>query len=304
MPAPIALFVYNRADHTRRTISSLQGNQLAVDSELFIYSDAPKDANAESAVMEVRDLIRGISGFKAVHVIERQQNWGLAKSIIFGVSELVERYGRVIVLEDDLVTSPYFLEYMNCALDRYEHDDQVMHVSGYMFPIRQQGLKPTFFLRTSSCWGWGTWARAWKHFEKDPSQLVREFTDADIRRFNMDGTHDFWVQVLKNLAGEIDTWAVFWYATVFQQNGLCLHPAHSMVTNIGNDGTGVHCGNTVAFEAEVAESPVMAFDCELIEDRLALAYTKHFFRSLSPTLLERIGRRIKSIFIRRHHVFS
>lgn len=302
MPAPIALFVYNRADHAQRTISALQQNTLAADSELFVYSDAPRDRDAVSMVIEVRNLIRDISGFKAVHVIERDQNWGLAKSIITGVSELVERYGRVIVLEDDLVTSPYFLEYMNAALDEYENADQVMHISGYMFPINGKGLRDTFFLRTASCWGWATWARAWRHFDKDPARLIREFNKSDIRRFNMDDAHDFWRQVLQNQAGQIDTWAVFWYASVFQRNGLCLHPARSMVINIGNDGSGVHCGDTPVFEAMLSQTPISAFERQYAEDPLALRCTRRFFLRLNPSLLQRILRKIKSILIRRHHV--
>lgn len=298
MPAPIALFVYNRADHARRTISALQGNRLAADSELFVYSDAPRDENAASVVMEVRNLVHGISGFKAVHVIEREQNWGLAKSIIDGVNQLIERYGRVIVLEDDLVTSPYFLQYMNDALDRYEDVDQVMHVSGYMFPLNSKGLKETFFLRTASCWGWATWARAWAHFDKDPGRLICEFSEADIRRFNMDGSHDFWSQVLQNHTGQMNTWAVFWYATVFQCNGLCLHPARSLVINIGNDGSGVHCGQTDAFGTRLTDKPVAWFEPALREDRLALHRTKAFFRSLRPSLPARIFRHLKSLLIK------
>lgn len=292
--APIALFVYNRADHARQTIAALQANALAGKSELFVFSDAPKNEAAAAAVGEVRQLIHSVTGFKAIHVIEREQNWGLARSIITGVTELVDRYGRVIVLEDDLVTSPYFLDYMNDALDRYEAEERVMHISGYMFPIDRTGMKETFFLRTTSCWGWATWARAWQHFEKAPEALVQAFSHADIRSFNMDGTHNFWIQVQQNYAGLIDTWAVFWYATVFRRKGLCLHPATSMATNIGNDGTGVHCGSTQAFNAQLAAKPVTWFETNLMEAPLALARTKAFFSSLRPSLIERIRNKMKN----------
>ena len=296
--APIALFVYNRPDHVQRTLIALQKNPLASDSELFVFSDGPRDEISKSPVENVRRTLSELDGFKAVHVIERESNWGLARSIIDGVTRLTEQYGRVIVLEDDLVTSPYFLQYMNDALTHYEHHDQVMHISGYMFPVQSEELPPTFFLRTASCWGWATWSRAWRHFEKDTAKLLHDFDAASIRRFNMDGTYDFWRQVKLNHEGIINTWAVFWYASVFRQGGLCLHPARSLVSNIGTDGSGVHCGESDVFAATLADQPVSWFDPSLAENSMALQSTKAFFRGLRPGVLARICRRLKSILIK------
>jgi len=296
--APIALFVYNRPEHTKQTIAALQQNLLAGQSDLFIFADAAKNSEGLGGCKEVRSYIRAIKGFRTVTIYERNENWGLAKSIITGVTELVKSHGRVIVLEDDLVTSPYFLEYMNAALDRYQDDEQVMHISGYMFPIEQSGLAETFFLRTASCWGWATWARAWQHFEKDPEALIESFSQSTIKRFNMDGTYDFWTQVLKNQAKEINTWAVFWYATIFQKQGLCLHPAISMTVNIGIDGTGIHCGNNDVFNTTLAPKPIARFTDVLNEDALALKNLKIFFRSLRPTWFSKVNRKIKSVFIK------
>ncbi|HSH72705.1 MAG TPA: glycosyltransferase family 2 protein [Methylophilaceae bacterium] len=298
MNAPIALFVYARPEHTKKTVEALQQNTLASQSDLVVFADAAKHAELGNKCQEVREYIRTIEGFKTVTIHERNENWGLAKSIINGVSELVKSHGRVIVLEDDLVTSPYFLEYMNAALDRYQNDEQVMHISGYMFPIEQSGLAETFFLRTASCWGWATWARAWQHFEKDAEALIGSFSRETIKRFNMDGTYDFWTQVLKNQTKEINTWAVFWYATVFQKQGLCLHPAISMTVNIGIDGTGIHCGNNDVFNTALAHRPIARFTDILNEDPLALKKLKVFFRSLRPTWFSKVNRRIKSVYIK------
>jgi len=164
--APIALFVYNRPSHTRQTVEALQRCDLAEESDLIIYSDAPKSVEQTEAVNEVRQYIHQIDGFKTVYIVRRETNLGLAQSIIDGVSSLCEKYGRVIVLEDDLVTSPYFLQFMNDALEIYKDENQVMHISGGTYPIGSM-KEETFFLRAPFCWGWATWDRAWRHFRKN-----------------------------------------------------------------------------------------------------------------------------------------
>ena len=285
--APVALFVYNRPDHTRRTIDALRQNKLAKDTELTIFSDAPKSGTQADAVREVRKYVREIEGFKSVTIVEREANLGLALSIIDGVTSIVNKYGRIIVLEDDLEISPYFLSYMNDALDMYEKEERVMHVSGYMFPIDNSTLLETFFLRPTSCWGWATWDRAWKHFNKDVKVLLSGFTEQDIASFNVDDTYDYWEQVVQNEAGLINTWAVFWYASVFQVGGLCLHPARSLINNIGHDDTGEHCRESKVFSTTLANKPVTYFERNIAEDEFARARTKEFFRSIRPSLFQR-----------------
>src|ERR1700744_1050421 len=165
--APIALFVYNRPDHTRRTLSYLQKNILAEESRLFIFSDGPKPPADETKVEQVRQLIQEISGFKSVKIISSKQNLGLANSIIKGVTQLVNEYGKVIVFEDDLLSSPYTLEYFNEALTRYADEEKVMHIGAYMFGIDNKNLPETFFYRIVYSWVWATWNRAWKNFVPD-----------------------------------------------------------------------------------------------------------------------------------------
>lgn len=284
MTAPIALFVYNRPRHTRETIEALRRNPLAAESDLFIFSDGPRRAADRPQVEAVRRLIGTVTGFRSVAVSAGAENRGLAQSIISGVTELVERHGRVIVLEDDLITSPYFLTYMNEALDRYADVPQVMHVSGYQYPIDLSELPDAFFLRFPSSWGWSTWARAWQSFRKDPAALKREFSPEEIRRFCLDDCCDFWETVIHNLQGKANTWAVFWYAAIFRQGGLCLYPRASAVCNIGHDGTGVHCVETTDYETPLVTDPVTDFPDELVEHPLALARLQDFF------VKHRIGR--------------
>src|SRR5882757_237744 len=165
--APIALFVYNRPEHTRRTISYLQKNLLADESRLFIFSDAPKTDDDKAKVEQVRNFIKDVSGFKSVKIIERKENLGLANSIISGVTQLVAEYGKIIVFEDDLLSSPHTLEYFNEGLTRYAKEEKVMHIGAYMYELADKKLPQTFLWRAATSWGWATWGRAWNHFEDD-----------------------------------------------------------------------------------------------------------------------------------------
>ena len=263
--SPIVLFVFNRLRHTRQTLEALRKNSLSSESNLIIFSDGAKTAADETKVRVVRDYIKTIDGFKSLSIIEREKNFGLAESIIAGVTEVVNDHGKIIVLEDDLISSPYFLSYMNHALRKYEDADKVMHISAYMYPIDSTGLKETIFFRPASCWGWSTWARAWKHLEYDIHKLIPRFNKESKYKFNMDGTFNFWHQMELNRDGRINSWAIRWYASVFLNNGLCLHPSRSLVNNIGFDGTGVHCGKDAIYDVPLHSHQISEFE-ELLEE--------------------------------------
>jgi hypothetical protein len=177
-----------------------------------------------------------------VHVIERQKNYGLAKSIITGVEELCERFGRVIVLEDDLVVAPGFLEFMNRALDRYAESERVVQVSGFNFEVPElRGNSSALFLPFTVSWGWATWKRAWEKFDSSSQGWETLRNDADLRhRFNLNGSYDYATMLEQQMKGLRDSWAVRWYWTVFKANGLGLFPPVSLVTNTGFDGSGTH----------------------------------------------------------------
>ena len=240
--APITLFCYNRPEHLRRTVEALQKNELAAESELIIYSDGPKTDADAAKVNAVREYIRTISGFKSLKINASPANKGLASSVIYGVTEIVNQYGRIIVLEDDIVTSPFFLQYMNDALDFYSDNKMVMHISGYMYPVNANNLPKCFFLRVGTCWGWGTWKRAWQNYEKDVNAAIEWFDDKQKYIFNLRNAYNYFHQLEANKNREIDTWAIFWYFTIFRLNGLSLHPAISLTKNIGFDETGTNCG--------------------------------------------------------------
>ncbi|MCP8689369.1 glycosyltransferase [Marinobacterium sedimentorum] len=269
--APIVLFVYNRPWHTQQTVEALQRNQLASQSELFIYSDAPKNEETKPQVKQVRDYIKTVSGFKTVTIIERDKNWGLAENIIDGVTEIVNMYGRIIVLEDDLVTSPYFLNFMNDALSFYNNEDKVWHISGWNYPIDSEGLDSTFLWHVMNCWGWATWRDRWRGFIKNPEQLIASWDKDKVYEFNLYGKQDFWSQVQANSNGSLNTWAVFWYSSIFQNGGLCLNPVKTYVENIGLDGSGENCGNNNELNSRLSDVICSDFESCLFENENALA---------------------------------
>jgi hypothetical protein len=288
-PAPIALFVYNRPEHTRRTLKYLQENLLAEDSRLFVFSDAAKHIEDEEKVNQVRALINQSSGFKSIKLIVRHQNMGLAKSIIAGVTQLVNEYGKVIVFEDDLLSSPHTLGYFNEALQRYEKEDRVMQIAAYMFPLRDKdALSETFFLRSINSWGWATWKRAWEQFEPDIDQLYSQFDLEKIYRFTVDGTmKNYWKQLLDFKKGKNDSWAIRWHASVFLKNGLVLYPAKSLIENIGHDGSGVHSIIEDTYQVHPSRKPVSSFPTMVQEDATALAMVKYFYKNRKGSWIKR-----------------
>lgn len=286
--APIILFVYNRPDHTIRTLQALENNTLAPESELFIYSDAPKNAQATAAVEQVREIIKRNWKFKQIHLILRDSNCGLAANVIDGVSKIVKQHGRVIVLEDDLVTSPYALDYFNDALERYQQEDQVMQISGYGYPVKDlESLPETFFFRVANSWGWATWERAWNHFNPDIYDLTDDFTAEQIHQFSIEGKENFWKQVQEFKAGKINSWAIRWYASVFKNNGLVLYPRNSLTQNIGNDGSGTHTAAETTYQVVLATEKITKFPQEIQEHTQAYEAIKYFYAHRKGSLLQR-----------------
>lgn len=289
--APIVLFVYNRPKHTRRVLDALEKNLLAADSELYIISDGAKNASAVEAVNQVRAIIREPREFKHINIIERSRNWGLADNIIDGVTRIVNDHGSVIVLEDDLVTSRYALTYFNDALIRYEQEARVMEISGYMYPVEYpRRLPKTFFFRVANSWGWATWKRAWDHFNPDINELTKDFKRRDIDRFTVNRTENFWRQVKQFKAGKINSWAIRWYLSIFNQNGLVLYPRHSMTHNIGTDGTGTHSDVDEIYKVELAESKIKYFPSKVEESEKAYEAIQNFYRHRKGPLAYRIVR--------------
>lgn len=299
--APIALFTYNRPDHTARTIAALAANELAIKSDLVIFSDAPRNARVAEGVRQVREIIAHVSGFRSIKVVEREANLGLSRSIISGVTDLVARYGRVIVLEDDLVTSPFFLRYMNDALELYADDDRVISVHGYIYPVLNQ-LPETFFLRGADCWGWATWKRGWDLFESNGAKLLHELR---VRRltceFDFNDSYSYTKMLVRQIRGENDSWAIRWYASAFLNDRLTLYPGRSLVQNIGNDASGTHSGTCDHFHVNITGTPVVLSEIPVEASYEATRAVAEYFRSLKPTFWQK---QVNSVQKRWNRIFK
>ncbi|MFA4901973.1 MAG: glycosyltransferase [Desulfobaccales bacterium] len=267
--APITLFVYNRPWHTYKTVEALKRNVHADQSELFVFSDGSKNDAAAIKVLKVRNYLKRITGFKKVTIIERNSNFGLAKSIISGVTEVVDSYGKIIVLEDDLITSPYFLKFMNDGLELYQDSDKVISLGGYMHPL--DNLPEIFFLPGTYWWGWGTWKRGWNLFEPDGSKLLQELKERNLeQKFNMNMAGGCLGMLESQVAGRNDSWDIRWQAAAFVNNKVSLFPGTSLVYNIGTDGTGIHSGKSSQFYTKLSKLPISVKDIPVIENSYIL----------------------------------
>lgn len=288
--APIALFVYNRPQHTARTLKFLQQNEMAAESRLFVFSDGFKSEADEKNVLEVRELLKNIEGFKSVEVIERKENMGLAKSVIIGVSKLIKDYKQVIVFEDDLITSPYTLTYFNEALNRYRDESKVMHIGAYMYNLKGTDLPETFFYRAATSWGWATWERAWQHFEPNIDTLMAKFDKSAKSAFSIEHTMNFWKQMEDFKNGKNNSWAIRWYASIFLKGGLTLNPSQSLVNNIGHDGSGIHSGINDIYNVIINPKPITEFPTSIEENTVAYEAIKGFLKNRKGTFWERLKR--------------
>ena len=286
--SPVALFVYNRVEHVQLTVTCLQKNYYADKTDLIIFSDGSKSPKDFNDIANVRDYIQNISGFRSVQIIEQTTNIGLASSIIFGVTQILSEHSSVIVLEDDIVTSPAFLSYMNQALNFFSQNLKIWHISGFSQPISQTGLGDVYMNRVMDCWGWGTWSNRWEFFDRNPKLLLQRMDASSRQKFDLMGTNEFWPQVTKNLTGEINTWAIFWYAEIFLRGGLCVSPAQSYTSKIGFDGSGTHCldeNNNHSSLDTLNVNQEINFD-ELLEENLVAI------------------KRIRNIYISRKNIFN
>ncbi|MBO5613032.1 MAG: hypothetical protein J5905_00835 [Prevotella sp.] len=369
--APIALFTYNRADHTKQAVESLLKNAEAKDSDLFIFSDGPKNEKAKKGVEENRSYIRSLKNendleisqsrdtenahssvslvnyhkenkfsqdnssipsddsqsaslrkepsasddatqsntpslniegrgesFKSVTIIEREKNWGLANSLIAGITEIVNKYGRVIVVEDDLILSPYFLQFMNEALEKYKDDDRVASISAFLNPIDCEAPE-TFFLRYFACWGWATWKRGWDILINDDRVLLKRLRWKKID-FNIGGTGPFYGILYCDKIGLNDSWAVRFYASQFLAGKLQLFPGKTMAIQTGMDGTGTHSedGEKTYCNMCVCDSPITLNDIPVEESREMYEAFSRFYGKGQRRTVRTEYERMKS-FIRR-----
>ena len=234
--APIILFTYRRLATLKKVITSLNKNKLSKKTEIYIFSDGYKNLEDKQDVLKVRKYLNTIGKFKKVKLFFRKKNIGLAKNIIQGTTKILSLKKKGIILEDDIIVSVNFLIFMNLCLEKFKEEKKIWHINAWNYNIKNiKSKEDVFYWRGMHCWGWATWLDKWKHYEKNPKKLLNTFTDKDIKKFNYDGNYNFWQQVIRNYKLKINSWAIFWYATIHKNKGLCVSPRESLTFNIGND---------------------------------------------------------------------
>ncbi len=299
--APIALFVYNRPQHTRQCLEALAANPLAKDSVLHIFSDGPKKYASTSdldSIGQVRQIIAEKAWCGTVFIHNHQENKGLFRSLVDGINHVLADSEQVIIVEDDIITSPRFLEFCNESLYKYHDDSSVWLISGYMFPLDHSiKLPPTFFLPTLSCWGWCTWKRAWNNFNPDAASMLKTIDENGFRfNFDLHNAYPYYEMLEQRALGKNQSWDICWYASFFLGKGLCLYPGQTLADNIGMDGSGTHWTGTgwkSRIIDTISDQPFM-FPEKIAANLSVQRQLETMLRSeFNPGILTRILRKLK-----------
>lgn len=292
----IAVFAFNRPAHLEACLESLKSNPEAINSDLTVFIDGPRNKSDENLVKKVHKIANNVTGFQSVNVVKSRSNKGLASSIISGIDKIFENKSEIVVLEDDLVVSPYFLNFMFAALKKYKNEKNVASIHGYL-PDLPSTMNDPFFIRGADCWGWATWRDRWRDTEWDGTKLRQELKSKNlISQFNFDGRYNYFGMLERQIRRENDSWAIRWHASMFLQNRLTLYPNKSLVINAGMDGTGRHSGISQNYDTRLTNSPIYLANIEISESMKAREEFKKYFASNraqnSKHLLSRLFRKI------------
>lgn len=301
MNSPIALFIYNRLAHTKATVTALQACPQAVESDLFIFCDGPKLNASTNELNDINNLItfaKSITGFKSVQITQQQSNLGLTKSILQGITTVLEKHQSVIVLEDDIVVGKDFLNYMNASLEKYENETSVAGISGYSFPINET---QSYFTRTGSCWGWATYKHVWDHFISTRQNLNLNAIDAnELNLFNVFGTL-YTSMFLQTKQGIVQSWAVEFYLYYFSKKQYFLMPGINLIENVGFDGTGTHKtnGNFLTDKNHIGQLSAINFPHQIKEEskirkKIVALYNQGYAK---PSLISSFVNKIKRVLL-------
>ncbi len=297
--APVIIFAYKRPTHLARTLAALSQNPEATVTDLIIYCDGKPESASDKTVRLValtRIVAHDEKRFRSVKVVERDANFGLAKNVTEGVTEVIEKFGRAIILEDDLVVAKNFLQYMNSALEKYKDEKNVSCISGYVYPLRNE-LPKAFFIRGADCWSWATWSDRWKQFNPNVSEQKERILRENLQKeFDFNDTYPYFQMLVDREKGLNQSWAILWYASSFLKNQLCLYPPYSLAHNIGNDGSGTHnLASTSHYDVDVYRDGVIEFPDEISESAGGRMWFELFFKSMRPSRLSNAIGILKSI---------
>lgn len=277
--SPIAFFAFNRPQHTKRTLAALAANREAIETDLHVFVDGPRNDVDQPLVAEVVSVANAAQGFRSVRVEISDTNRGLYHAITTGVSTIIDTSNRVIVVEDDILVSPHFLSYMNEALDRYRFMPQVGSIHAYSPPIRE--LPNFFFLRGGDCWGWATWADRWQLFQPDAAALLERLVSGKLLdEFCSSHGIGSLLLLIRRARRRNQSWAILWHASLFLANRLTLHPGTAFAANIGNDGSGAHSKCSDIYSTNLGETyHGLPADFPVVEDERAAVALRSFLDS-------------------------
>lgn len=251
-PSPICLIAYNRPNHLQRTLNALANNRLAGKSPIYIFIDGAKTPSAKYSISKTyQTCLQFKDKFLKMEITQRTENLGLADNIVDSVSSVLQHYPKVIVMEDDIQTSPVFLDYLNNALHIYEDDNRIGHIN--CFSCRQGLGEEAFLTNLMMCWGWATWRDSWQRFSRNHAEIDAKMSTAMIDSFSHGGRIKNWQQYLDNKHNKTKTWAVYWALCLHINAKYCLHPPLSLSHNIGNDGSGTHSKGNNHFDVEPSD---------------------------------------------------
>lgn len=296
----ITVFAYKRPKHLRACLSALAQNQEARHLDLRLYVDAPKSDEDRAAHQEVLNVCKDSWCFSNIRIFQHQANKGLFRSLVEGITETLQQYDQVIVIEDDIEASPFLIRYLLEGLSLYRETKRVASIHGYTPPIKQE-LPETFFLLGADCWGWATWRDRWQLFRHDADAMANEIRQRNlVNEFNLNGNYDYLEMLDARAAGLNNSWAICWHASCFLANKLTLYPGHSLVKNIGLDGSGEHCGPSKVMQSKASAKPVRVEKIDLeVNGDTSTIYCAHFFAGNPFRLnLLRIAKRTKYIIRR------
>ena len=275
---PLLIFAYNRPDHLKRCLSAVISMKNLENFQIHLMLDGPKNESDRKKVLETRLVIEDFCKRQDSKAEYSLENKGLSSSIIGGVSNLFENHERLVVLEDDLIPSRYFLEYMGEGLDKFAHDKRVASIHGYLPKLKSKPNAP-YFRRGADCWGWGTWRDRWESVEWNSNELINQLNFRKLnRKFNLDDSYCFSCMLQRQARGEIDSWAIRWHASMFLQNRLTLYPDRSLIENVGFDGTGSHGGRNAFYATQLSESKVTIPSLDVVESSRDIRNLRRYYR--------------------------
>lgn len=303
--APIALFIYKRPELTRACLKNLSENPEFKNSILYVFADGPKPDAAEADIAKIeraRAVVDECKWAKSTIFMKSEQNKGLANSIIEGVTKIVEKHGKIIVVEDDLLVSKYFLNYMNEGLRLYEREERVISIHGYVYPVKSK-LPEVFFLKGADCWGWATWQRGWKLFEQDGNTLLSELNDRKLtKEFDFNGAIRYTSMLKDQIDGKNDSWAIRWYASAFLKNKLTLYPGKTLVQHVGIGEDATHMKGGKAEKVIFPIQPIKLRRIKISENNNVKSIITNYFLC-KPEITISLHSRLKSLVYKKINNF-